>query len=279
MSARTIQQPGIELNEIDRSNYDKPDYSLPNAPICLATGFASKGNDCSIEWINSTATLDSTYGKPTNEYESYFYNAMYEVLNRGGACIASKLPYDNLAKDKYAYVEYIASGLDADYYLNDDIKGKFATLNDLRDTFIKLTNVLSDDIHGTFETDTVYNLAGSIYDVYEQIIGTQLVNTTVQSQLAHVKINDFRDALSTTIVKGITKYSSLAPIFFTDTNITSSIDITYSRSGYDSISVLDSYLTNTARGAAFNSIRIYDITRSQYSKFPDMYGNFVQLSS
>lgn len=40
MSSRTIENPGIEINEIDRSNYDKVDYSLPQAPTSLLFGFA-----------------------------------------------------------------------------------------------------------------------------------------------------------------------------------------------------------------------------------------------
>jgi len=48
MSSRTIEAPGIELKEIDRSQYQKPDYSLPNAPISLITGFASKGEDYTV---------------------------------------------------------------------------------------------------------------------------------------------------------------------------------------------------------------------------------------
>jgi hypothetical protein len=46
MSIRTIEAPGIEVHEIDRSSYDKTtDYSLPNAPVCLITGFADKGEN------------------------------------------------------------------------------------------------------------------------------------------------------------------------------------------------------------------------------------------
>ena len=95
MSSRTINNPGIELNEIDRSSYDKVDNSLPNSPTLLVTGFADKGQDMTLEWINSKATLDDTFGTPTTEFESYMYNAAIEILNRGGSCIASKLPYDN----------------------------------------------------------------------------------------------------------------------------------------------------------------------------------------
>ena len=95
MASRTRQNPGVELNEIDRSFYGKVDNSLPNSPTSLVIGFADKGEDMTLEWINSKATLDDTFGIPTTEFESYLYNAAMEALNRGGTCIASKLPYDN----------------------------------------------------------------------------------------------------------------------------------------------------------------------------------------
>jgi len=95
MSARTIDNPGVELNEIDRSNYEKIDNSLPNAPTSLMIGYADKGPNMTLEWINSKQTFEDTFGTPTTEFEAYLYNAAMEVLNRGGTCIASKLPYDN----------------------------------------------------------------------------------------------------------------------------------------------------------------------------------------
>lgn len=95
MSSRTIQHPDVELHEIDRSGYGKTDNSLPNSPTTFVMGFAAKGQDMTIEWINSKSTLDETFGAPETEFESYMYNAAMEVLNRGGSCIASKLPYDN----------------------------------------------------------------------------------------------------------------------------------------------------------------------------------------
>ena len=104
---RKIQAPGVEINEFDRSQYgNKPDYALPNAPVSLVTGFADKGPDYVLQWINSPTTLVETYGYPHNEAEKYFYNAQLEILNAGGYCIAAKLPYFNEAKDKYVYCSY-----------------------------------------------------------------------------------------------------------------------------------------------------------------------------
>lgn len=104
---RTINSPGIELNEIDRSQYNnKPDYSLPNAPACLICGFADKGEDYTTQWINTRQTLKDTFGEPSTEFERYFYNAGVEVLSKGGVLLMSKLPYDNPSKDSYSYCDY-----------------------------------------------------------------------------------------------------------------------------------------------------------------------------
>lgn len=110
MSSRTIEYPGIELNEIDRSGYEKEDYSLPNASICFVAGFADQGQEYEINWINTIETFKEKFGIPTNEYESYLYNAAYEILNRNGVCLAVRLPYKNESTDQYNFVEYKVNG-------------------------------------------------------------------------------------------------------------------------------------------------------------------------
>ena len=98
--SRKRNSPGIEINEIDRSQYNnKPDYSVVDTTT-LMCGFADKGNDYNTEWINSLDTLENTYGTPTNEVERYFYNGIVEILSKGGIALAAKLPYVNDSKDK-----------------------------------------------------------------------------------------------------------------------------------------------------------------------------------
>lgn len=106
---RTIEAPGIQNNEIDRSNYERTqDYSIVET-TALALGFADKGNDYSAEWINTMQTFEQLYGIPTNEIEQYFYNAAAEQIGRGGVFVGMKLPYDNSMKDNYKYVDYSVS--------------------------------------------------------------------------------------------------------------------------------------------------------------------------
>ena len=135
MAVRTIQAPGIQVNEIDRSEYNKiQDNSLTDSPNCFIVGFADKGDDYAIHKIISREALVEKYGYPQTEAERYFYNGCLEILNNGGKLLTSKLPYDNNVKDKYAYVDY---KIDPNLYRiidNDLLSGKWHTINDVRET-------------------------------------------------------------------------------------------------------------------------------------------------
>ena len=102
---RQIQSPGIEIHEIDKSQYDRQDYSLVGT-TSLVCGFADKGPDFNINWINSVQYLQDVYGVPTTEEERYFYNACVEILQKGGVLLGAKLPYKNKAQNHYAFVKY-----------------------------------------------------------------------------------------------------------------------------------------------------------------------------
>ena len=104
---RTIQAPGIELREVDKSQYSKQDYSLVGT-TSLVCGVASKGDNYNINWINTTQNFLDTYGAPETEEEKWFYNAANEVLTKGGILLASRLPYCNEANNgfKLAYADY-----------------------------------------------------------------------------------------------------------------------------------------------------------------------------
>lgn len=106
-SIRTITSPGIQVNEIDRSQYaNKVDYSIARSPNIFVCGFADSGENYSVQWINSQQTLNDTYGTPKNEPERYFYNACLEILNRSSTVLAAKLPYFNASKDRYTYTTF-----------------------------------------------------------------------------------------------------------------------------------------------------------------------------
>ena len=104
--SRRINAPGIEVNEIDRSGYDETVDNSVIGTTTLVLGFADKGEEYNVKWMNSMNTFLRTYGTPKTEAEKYLYNTVYEVLDRGGTCYTAKLPYDNDSLEKYVFTSY-----------------------------------------------------------------------------------------------------------------------------------------------------------------------------
>ena len=141
---RTRQSPGIELNEIDKSQYGKTDYSIVGTTT-LMCGVASKGEDYVPQWINSKQTLVDAFGYPATEFERYFYNGCVEILNRGGILLGAKLPYDNESLDRFSYADFSLSGCYYDKSKADDYT--LSSSNDLptfyRGLFANVDAILS----------------------------------------------------------------------------------------------------------------------------------------
>ena len=109
---RTILSPGVELNEVDKSQY------VSNAGFAnraLVMGFASQGPNKTITQITSMTDFKTLYGTPTNEAERYFYNGVDIMLGSGATVVASKIPYASDAG--YAAQKYLlnATGSGDDY--------------------------------------------------------------------------------------------------------------------------------------------------------------------
>ena len=99
---RTIEAPGVEMFEIDRSEYSRQ----VTGTRVLVPGFANQGMDYEPITITSRQAFLNYYGTPTNEAERYFYAACTEVMDRGGVLHACKLPYDNASMNKYVVKKY-----------------------------------------------------------------------------------------------------------------------------------------------------------------------------
>jgi hypothetical protein len=74
---RTINAPGIEIKEIDKSGY---------SPAMVGTGcfiplFSDKGEPYKPMEFTSRSAFEKYYGTPDNEAERYGYAAACEVLN------------------------------------------------------------------------------------------------------------------------------------------------------------------------------------------------------
>lgn len=179
-SSRNINAPGIELREIDRSAYSTQDNSLPNAPVVLVTGVADRGNNYFPQWVNTRQAFVQKFGQPSTEEEKYFYNACVDIIDRGGVCIASKLPYDNTESRDGGSFTY------CDYVLNPTV----------------LTSI-TDDIPGAKELDS--NLT-SFMQIFSAEYGSNGVPSTGTISLDDV------DQLRTGLKSGIKNHIRIVDV-------------------------------------------------------------------
>lgn len=107
MSIRTILAPGVQINEIDKSQYS-PAMTGSN---CYVMGFTDKGEPYTPMEFTSRSAWTSYYGTPDNEAERYAYAAACEVLNQNGRLRFARLPYDNAAFEKVACFKYKLTGI------------------------------------------------------------------------------------------------------------------------------------------------------------------------
>lgn len=79
MNARTIQHPGIEIHEIDLTEY-QGSVTTNNAYVI---GFADKGPIYDYSWITTRSEFINLYGEPQTEAEKYLYYAVQSILSNG----------------------------------------------------------------------------------------------------------------------------------------------------------------------------------------------------
>ena len=94
---RVIQHPGVEIREIDKSQYTPAIAGT----YCALAGYSDKGEEHEPMIVTSVQDFTTNFGEPTNEAERYFYYAGQEVIRTGGTLVAAKLPYANLISRNY----------------------------------------------------------------------------------------------------------------------------------------------------------------------------------
>ena len=97
MAIRMINHPGVEIREVDVSQYQPAIVGTYAAVL----GFSDKGEDLTPFEVGNMQDYRSFFGSPTNEAERYAYYASSEVLKNGGSLIFGKLPYDNHYSNYY----------------------------------------------------------------------------------------------------------------------------------------------------------------------------------
>lgn len=151
---RTILSPGVELKEIDKSQYTPDVGSTPRA---LVMGFASQGPVQTTTDITSMADFRTIYGTPTNEVERYFYNAADQLVGVGATVVASKIPYES---DKnYVAIKYKVGMPESTK--TDDLTTDRA-IEDYIETFARSTRWKDEDGLHTYDNETEINVSSDI---------------------------------------------------------------------------------------------------------------------
>jgi len=86
---RTIQSPGVEINEIDLSL--RP--NLATGTTVLATGFADRGPSDEVIQVTSLSEFEQIYGVPQTPAERYFYHTVKPIFNSQANILTYRLPY------------------------------------------------------------------------------------------------------------------------------------------------------------------------------------------
>ena len=278
-SSRTIDAPGIELREIDRSQYSTQDNSLPNAPIVLITGVASKGKNYVPQWINTKQTFIDKFGAPETEFEKYFYNGCAEVIDRGAVCIACKLPYYNAesyADDdgncSYACCQY---KVDSSLKKIDETKSAMSsTITEIKGVYDNIVKVLKklgkyNDFAEKYQLTTVKGMRSAILEL-ERIYGTivaDLMEDEIDPSSTASTVKELKDRLEA-IASKITVDN--LDLLFLDSNLTSYVQIesddeVNNRTGRISLTDLDDLRTGV-KASMLNKIKIVDISRERLTK-------------
>lgn len=110
--ARTIQSPGVQINEVDLS------LRAVGAPptTVFIPGFAAKGPISEPIQIGSLSEYERIFGVPTNAAERYHYHTVKAVSKTPADILVYRLPYgDNLGvntSDTYSALIYPAKSYD-----------------------------------------------------------------------------------------------------------------------------------------------------------------------
>jgi len=87
--ARTIQSPGVQIQEVDLSLR----AAATPATTILIPGFAPKGPVAEPLTVSTLSEFEQIYGQPTNAAERYFYHTAKAVFQSPADVLVYRLPY------------------------------------------------------------------------------------------------------------------------------------------------------------------------------------------
>ena len=99
---RTINHPGIEIQEVDMSG----STDQVGGTTTLVMGFFPQGESGKAVNPTTMASVKSYFGTPENEAERYAYYACKTVFDNGGKLVAARIPYNNNSQYLTPAVKY-----------------------------------------------------------------------------------------------------------------------------------------------------------------------------
>lgn len=123
--ARTIQSPGVEINEIDLSSRTV----FPVGTNIHIQGFSANGPTDETLTVSTFSEFETIYGSPTNAAERYFYHTVKSTFNSPANIMVTRLPYGNskgntFADELYSAMVFPVSG---DDHIANPLTGSFLT--------------------------------------------------------------------------------------------------------------------------------------------------------
>ena len=207
--ARTIQSPGVEINEIDLTLRAE---QVIGTSVFVA-GFANQGPIDEVLEPTSISEFEQIYGTPTNAAERYFYHSVKNTINTSPARIlVSRIPYGQDRGDGFITSRYSA--------LAYPVKGSY-TNYEQTSAFTFETLVLTTTGYG-------YVTAPDI-----SIIGGGGFGASATANLASDGRGTGTFGVSSVTVTNYGNFYETSPTAFTDKSwIIETVNITFSGAGY-----------------------------------------------
>lgn len=161
---RTIQHPGIEIREIDMTEYT----STVTTNNAFVMGFTDKGPIYEYSWITTQSEFIKTYGEPQTEAEKYLYYAVQSILNNGGTPLVARMPYDNKQCKTYRGLKIRYAGINK----NNEVIGWENDATGAINALIALSGVSQSLDHTPFTPINDDNASLSDFEKVSSIIKT-----------------------------------------------------------------------------------------------------------
>jgi hypothetical protein len=119
MPKRTIQSPGVEINEVDLSL--RPVINVPTTT--LIAGFSPQGPLDEIIQPSSLSEFEQIYSKPVNAAERYFYHTVKAAFQAQNEILVTRLPYGSGGgegfTDAYSALVYPVTSYNGSYLTDE----------------------------------------------------------------------------------------------------------------------------------------------------------------